>query len=277
MTPHAYWSIRREVWENRSVYIAPLCVTALALFGTLFTLFGLAAKLRAGAPVAGRFEVASSPIMLTTFIVGFFYSADALFGERRDRSILFWKSLPVSDRTTVLAKASIPTVVLPLIGLALSVTVQFILLVLGSMAVASRGVSPVRLWAEVNVFEQLFVLIYGVTVHVLWFAPVNAWLLLVSGWARRLPLMWAILPAVATAMLERIVFRTTFFSKLIQYRLLGGMREAFNVQITGQTRLGFAHLDPVKFLSSSGLWLGLVFAAACLAAAIRLRGRREPI
>lgn len=277
MTPHAYWSIRREVWENRSVYIAPLCVAALALFGTFFTLFGLAAKLRAGAPVAGRFEAASSPIMLTTFIVGFFYSADALFGERRDRSILFWKSLPVSDRTTVLSKATIPMVVLPLIGLALSVTVQLILLMLGSMAVAARGVNPAALWARVNVFEQVFVLVYGVTVHVLWFAPINGWLLLVSGWAKRLPLMWAILPAVAIAMLERLVFRTRFFSNMIQYRLLGGMREAFSVEITGHTRIGFAHLDPVRFLSSSGLWVGLVFAAACLAAAIRLRGRREPI
>ena len=64
--------------------------------------------------VVRPFSMAPAPIMLATFLVGLFYSLDALYGERRDRSILFWKSLPVSDRTTVLSKASIPLVVLPL-------------------------------------------------------------------------------------------------------------------------------------------------------------------
>ena len=58
--------------------------------------------------------------MGTAFIVGIFYSLDALHGERRDRSILFWKSMPVSDLTTVLSKASIPLVVLPLLSFAIS-------------------------------------------------------------------------------------------------------------------------------------------------------------
>ena len=66
--------------------------------------------------------------MLTAFLVGVFYCLDALHGERRDRSILFWKSLPVSDLTTVLAKASVPCRVLPPRAFALALATQLMLL-----------------------------------------------------------------------------------------------------------------------------------------------------
>jgi ABC-2 type transport system permease protein len=120
-----YWSIRRELWENRSIYFAPLLVAAVVLFASLVNTLGVASRMRGASALDAAqrhtailqpFRMAPAPIMLTTFLVGIFYALDALYGERRDRSILFWKSLPVSDRTTVLAKASIPLVVLPCCG-----------------------------------------------------------------------------------------------------------------------------------------------------------------
>jgi len=109
-----YWSVRRELWENRSIYIAPLAVAAVFLFGFLISTIHLPGKMRAASAldplrqhelIAQPYLIASGLMMLTTLVVGVFYCLDALYGERRDRSILFWKSLPVSDLTTVLSKA----------------------------------------------------------------------------------------------------------------------------------------------------------------------------
>src|SRR3989475_13297422 len=109
-----YWSVRRELWENRSIYIAPLAVAAVFMLGFLISLIGLPHSMRAlaaldaahqPAVLARPYSHAAMLLILIAFIVGVFYSLDALHGERRDRSILFWKSLPVSDLTTVLSKA----------------------------------------------------------------------------------------------------------------------------------------------------------------------------
>src|SRR5919204_2461410 len=119
-----YWSTCRELWENRSIYIVPLIVSAVELLGFAVSTNGLAERRRAvllldpskaRAEIEVPYDVAAVMMILTVFIVGVFYCLDALYGERRDRSILFWKSLPVSDLTTLLSKAVIPLVVLPLL------------------------------------------------------------------------------------------------------------------------------------------------------------------
>ncbi|HEV7668987.1 MAG TPA: ABC transporter permease [Thermoanaerobaculia bacterium] len=279
-----YWSVRRELWENRSIYLAPLAVTALVLFASLIGMFRLPAKMRSlptlnpaaqHSLVVKVYNMAPAPIMLATFLVGLFYSLDALYGERRDRSILFWKSLPVSDRTTVLSKASIPLLVLPLIAFALSVATVVVLLFLGTAVLLAAGMSPARLWAEVRFVQEPLIMLYGLTVHALWFAPLYAWLLLVSAWARRTPVLWAAFPLFAIALVERLAFRTSYFGSLLKYRVTGAMTEAFSVGAGTLDRL--SQLTPARFLSAPGLWAGLIFAAACLAAAVRLRRNREPI
>jgi ABC-2 type transport system permease protein len=281
-----YWSVRREIWENRSVYVAPLAVATVVVVGTLIGMIGLPAQMRdlptldpaqQHAVLVRPFDMAPAPIMLATFIVGVFYSLDALYGERRDRSILFWKSLPVSDWTTVLAKASIPLVVLPLIGLVVSVAVQIALLLLGSAVVLGSGLDPAPLWAEFGFFRGLVIMSYGLAVHALWFAPIYGWALLVSAWARRAPLLWAVLPLLAVSAVERMAFDTWTFASLLRYRVVGAMTEAFVGFGSEGDIERFSQLDPVGFLTTPGLWLGLVFAAACLAATVRLRRYREPI
>src|SRR5688500_3753928 len=84
--------------------------------------------------------MAPAPIMLTTLIIAFFYGLDALHGERRDRSILFWKSLPVSDRTPVLSKVLVMMAVLPGIALRLSWAIQFVLFMVGTVVLQASGV-----------------------------------------------------------------------------------------------------------------------------------------
>jgi ABC-2 type transport system permease protein len=277
VTRPMYWSVRRELWENRSIYIAPLAVAGVLLFGFLIATIGRAMATadpaRKAAVLTESNGFAAGLIMATAFIVGVFYCLDALYGERRDRSILFWKSLPVSDLTTVLSKASIPVVILPLLTLAIIVVTQMIMALLSSLVLVGSDLSAATLWSQS--FQMSLMLLYHlVTVHALWHAPLYAWLLLVSGWARRAAFLWAVLPLLAIGVVEKIAFNTTHFAHWLGYRLAGP--EAFHFATRGSVD-PMMHLSPGKFLSTPGLWTGLVLAAIFLAAAVRLRRYREPI
>lgn len=280
------WSLRREIWENRSIYLAPAAVAALVLFASLMISLGLPGRLRAyeasqdpskGHSLIQVFSMAPSPIMLATFIVGLFYALDALYGERRDRSILFWKSLPVSDATTVFAKALIPLAVLPVIALVLSIFAQVVLLIASSAWLMLNGLSPAALWRELHFFENLMIMPYGLAVHSLWFAPIYAWLLFLSGWAKRAPFLWAVIPVLIVAALERIMFNSWHFLSALQYRVGGAMSAAFDFRPGEGDIDRLAQLQPARFLSTPGLWVGLLVAAALLAATVRLRRTREPV
>jgi ABC-2 type transport system permease protein len=274
------WSVRRELWENRSIYIAPLAVSVVMLFGFLIATIGHAMSMdpaRRAAALAEPNDFAALVIMGTAFIVGVFYSLEALHGERRDRSILFWKSLPVSDLTTVLSKASIPLVVLPLISFALTVATQWIMLLLSTAVMLGSGLSVAPLWAHMPLFQMWLLLFYHLlAVHVLWYAPIYGWLLLVSGWARRAAFLWAALPWLAIGIVEKLAFNTTHFAAWVGYRFsgseAGGSFPADNVSMDP-----LMHLTPGKFLGTPGLWLGLAFFAACIAAAVRLRRHQGPM
>src|SRR5262249_37296655 len=144
-------SIRREIWENRSLYIAPFIVAIVQVFGFLVSTNGLAGRRRAvlslapeiqRARITEPYDIAAMMLILTIFIVGFFYCLDALYGERRDRSILFWKSLPVSDLVSILAKATIPLLILPAIAFVVILCTQLIMLVITSLVLVVHQVSP---------------------------------------------------------------------------------------------------------------------------------------
>jgi len=251
------WSVRREIWENRSIYIAPLCTALLYLFG--FMLSRLSPH-RIG--VQRPFDAAAVILIATAFIVAIFYCVDAMQSERRDRSILFWKSLPVSDRTTVLAKVSIPMVVIPAITFATVVTLQIAML----------------LWSTtwINVFFHALILLYGLIVMSLWFAPIYAWLLMVSAWAKRAVVLWAVLPWMIAGMLERLIFGTSLFGFWMKQCFMGFMEAAFETTKQGQVER-LDQLRPGNFLITPGLWTGLIVAALFLWAAVKLRRGREPI
>jgi len=217
-------------------------------------------------------------MMLTGIVVSVFYCLDALHGERRDRSILFWKSLPVSDATTVLAKASIPLVILPLLIVAIALAMHWIMLLISSAAVLASGGSVSALWTSSSFLRTSWLLLYHVlTAHTLWPAPVYCWLLLVSGWARRATFLWAALPVIAIGGVEQIVFHTWHFAVLVGGRLIGAVPTVASKSRDMLPTDPMTHIMPGSFLSSPGLWIGLAFAAVFLAAAVRLRRYREPI
>jgi ABC-2 type transport system permease protein len=229
------------------------------------------------AALAQPFDFAAGAIMAAAFLISIFYSVDALYGERRDRSILFWKSMPVSDLTTVLAKASIPLVVLPLFAFAVTAVTEFIMLLLGSLVVLVNGLSVTTLWTQLQIHQVMFLLLYHiVTAHMLWYAPFYAWLLLVSAWARRAPLLWGVLPPLAIGVFESVAFHSSNFFGLINDRYSGSSDAMTSMMGDFPFHPGM-RLAPGAFLAAPGLWIGLILAALFLVAAARLRRYRDPI
>jgi ABC-2 type transport system permease protein len=286
-----YWSVRRELWENRSIFIAPLAAAGIAMLGFFIGLFWLPRSMHAhsGMDPGEQFLMGVMPyghtgwlLLMTAFLVGVFYSLDALYGERRDRSILFWKSLPVSDVTTVLSKASIPLVVLPVLVVVITVVTHLIMVLISTGVLILSGINPMTLWTQLPLLQMELVLVYSVIVLALGQAPLFTGLLLISGWARRTAFLWAVLPPLAICFIEKVLFKTTHFAHLLGYLVIGGATNAFSFRTPSGAPVDphfipLAQITPGRFLSSPGLWIGLAFAAVFLAAAVRLRRYREPI
>lgn len=291
------WCVRRELWENRSITIAPFAAAGLMIFAILMLVTKLMANAAAiGGSVGGNvhpipmwipYMLIAAPIIAVGLIVAAAYCLGALQGERRDRSILFWKSLPVSDLTIVLSKAAIPIVVIPLVTFAAAMIAQLVIfaivmsvvpmfgaqanLVWGGMHV---GADTVRmLWAGTPILYLTFGMLYGLLATALWHAPIFAWLLLVGGWARRMTFLWAIAPVMALEIIERIVFGTTWLESIIASRVYGSLSLAF-AQVSDDSLPSFT---PGHFLTAPGLWLGFAVAALFLGAAVFLRRYRQPI
>jgi len=282
-----YWSIRRELWENRSVYMGPLFAAGAVLFAFLVTLPKLPRRMSALAAMtaAKQYELVNTPyraicgvLVLTAFIVGIVYCLDALYGERRDRSILFWKSLPVSDRTTVLAKAAVPLVVMPALVFLLGIAGQLVMRLLSTAVLLGSGMSAAPQWTQFRFTQMAIAFGYSVIVVALWHAPIYAGILMVSAWARRAAVLWVVLPVLIIGLIERLAFKTTFIGSMVKERLIGWFSRGFVMHTSkGEVLDPLASMTVGRLLTTPGLWIGLMFAALFLAAAVRLRRRREPI
>ena len=202
-----YWSVRRELWENRSIYIAPLAAAGVVLLGFGITAFSLPQRRMSAlaleptarnAAIETSYDARSVDDHVHRFIVGFFYCLDALHGERRDRTILFWKSLPVSDSTTVLSKLFVPMVILPVVTFVIVIVTQFIMLLISTAVLLPSGLAG-STWRLLPWPRLSLILFYGLVTSALWEAPVFAWLLLVSSWAKRATFLWAVRPGWRSA------------------------------------------------------------------------------
>ncbi len=271
-----YWSVRRELWEHRWLYIAPLVVAGVIVLGSA------AGAIRAPAGAAllimpGALNFAAGALMATYAIVAVIYCLEALYGERRDRSILLWKSLPVSDIGAVLAKAFVALLALPLLTFALTVVTQAVMLLTAGAVLAATGMDAGALWTHLPVLPMwLALLCHLIAVHSLYFAPVYGWLLLVSAWARRAPFLWATLPVAAVLIVEKLVLRTSVFAAMLEDRMAGG-RAAIPFPMGNVLARAPTLASVERFLATPGLWIGLAIFAAFLAGAARLRRYQGPI
>jgi len=224
--------------------------------------------------VHGPYGAAAMLGFAVAFLVGVFFCLDALSGERRDRSVLFWKSLPVSDRSAVLAKAAVPLLVLPVLVFAVTTAVITIVASLSALILDDAGTA--MLFHHVQPIRSAIAVLYAVIVIVFWHAPIYAWLLLVSARARRGALIWAVLPWLAIVALERILLQSQRFADYLEFLLIGWATRAFAWQDDSMTNV-LGSLRPLEVVRMPAIWLGLAFAVACLIGAIRLRRTSEPL
>ncbi|MFL5483239.1 MAG: hypothetical protein ACJ8AK_13750 [Gemmatimonadaceae bacterium] len=252
------WSVRRELWEHRWAWLVPTVVGCVAVaIDTAVTglnVTGLDGVTRAAsATVAGQLstllDITIRIVLVTGTIVAFVYCAEALNGERRDRSVLFWNSLPVSDGMAVAAKACVPLCVIPLIIL----TVILVAQLATRLVVAGHGVV---LRTPLNTPGSAAAEVFAAA---LWTSPVYAWILLVSARVRRAVLLLAFLPLILIAMIERLAFGHGSITEALFNRGLGrywtpGMPLA-------STMASWPALD---LLRSPALWTGVVLACLTL-------------
>ena len=288
-----YWSVRRELWENKSIYMAPAIAGIVVFLAVVISVFHGRTEIivngqhvlrplatlepaQQASMLLQRHGFPAAALALVSLIVGVFYCLDALHAERRDRSILFWKSLPVSDLTTVLSKALVALVVLPIVTYAVVVVLEILILPLSIIQV--DGLSAATLWDRLPLFELLAIMLYGLAVGALWYAPVYGWLLLVSGYVRRAPFLWATLPPLAIVIFEKIAFNTSYFGSMLKDRLAAGASEAFTSAVHEKGEpFTLPMMDPMKLLGTPALWIGLAVAAVFFIAAVRQRRYRGPL
>ena len=290
------WSIRREFWENPSIVYAPAAVACFIVLATLYAAVRYTGEILPRLQIDGipPSRLATAPLItvplwlgITMVGVAIFYSLDALYSERRDRSILFWKSLPVSDTNTVLSKMAVPMALLPIVTFIAAIIADVLIFLIESIAFVTHHLSLSSAWSGVHLFSLVGALAYALTVVMLWYAPVHAWLLLVSATARRAPLLWAVLPFFVLSIFERVAFHTKYVSQFITDRFSGFFQAAYSKGYTAYPAYNgdldlhakYSRLDltPGHFLATPALWGGLVFAALALILIIRLRRSSGPI
>lgn len=295
-----YWSVMRELWENRSLLIVPLVPAGIAIAALLYVAIFSSheVQLLAQVPPEKLGQVATVAyggvawaISLAMHIAVFFYLLDALQGERKDRSVLFWKSMPVSDTTTVLSKLFTALVVTSAIVVAVAVAAILVILLLASVVMLIGGVNPVPLWGGSQLLQTTVAIAYWQIAIALWYAPIAAWLLLVSAWAKRGTILWAVFTPIALAVFERVAIRTSYLQDMLNARLADPVLARFEstargAELTIRSEGVRAHgipgnvldgIDPVAFFSNPWMWVGLVVAAGFVAAAIWMRRYREPL
>jgi ABC-2 type transport system permease protein len=307
--------IRREFWENRSLWMVPTVVagvlTVLSLYMLVAVLIGHNQTINNVEFSNGtHFQLDNLPdfrdadddgirmfIRAVTFSLGwlfnllmqivvFFYLLDSLYAERRDRSVLFWRSMPVSDARTVLAKLGTALISVTAVSFAVTVAFELILLLLLMIMGAAVGTHPWVLLAHPGSFIGAWSLLaYGLIVQAIWYLPFYAWYMLASSWAKKVPFLWAILVPVGVMFAELWVFHTGSFARMLLAYKLHWLQLAFNLDpIEMQS---WKHMDlsgPVMGLSNIGqiiaspsLWIGLVVATAFIYGAIWLRRKRTEI
>ncbi|AWH44151.1 hypothetical protein [Stenotrophomonas sp. ZAC14A_NAIMI4_1] len=326
------WLLKREYWENRGGFLyAPLIAGIVSLLmsavGIGLGLFALHRAARDGglhvdgedvningldlalltqkisakdmADLGNGLDLtlllsSTWPFLVLAFVV-FFYCLGALYDDRRDRSILFWKSLPLSDTQTVLSKVISALVIAPLVATLAAVATMFgFLLIISIVAVTHGGSATTLIWGPASPLTLSAGLLTAIPVYALWALPTAGWLLLCSAWAKSKPFLWAVmLPLfagiiVSTTKLMHLFDMTTgwFWQHIVARLLLGTVpgvdlvyRLSANDKAKNVESLAalMSPAEQLKTLAMPDLWIGAAFGVAFIILAIRLRKRAGEI
>jgi ABC-2 type transport system permease protein len=236
--------------------------------------------------VNGLLFVPSTVIFVGMSILVIFYSLDSLYTERKDKSVLFWRSLPVTDAETVLSKALTAAIVIPLISFAVIAATQIVSLVLASLWIIFEGGNAMHLiWQPVKLFNVWATTIVGLLALSLWLSPFLGWFLFVSAYAKRMPLLLAALPIIVIPMIEARInmghlFFNAFFRRTVEPGLINeehvkNLELSMDLNMSAEVVDPWAALDLSGFLSNPSLWAGLIVCALFTTAAIYVRRYRD--
>ncbi|MFP4208781.1 MAG: hypothetical protein ACLFSC_08980 [Wenzhouxiangella sp.] len=306
---HLWTLMRREVWESPFAFKwTPLGIGGLIILFTVVMLiigarvdaemaFSLdAMRLFADVPgeqkrllVSGALFAVSNLFLQVMILIILFYLAGSLFDDRKDRSILFWKSLPVSDSTIVLSKLATAGIMVPALFLGAIILTHLALLAIASGYALLAGINPLsHLWWPASLPRLWTVMAAGLLVQALWLLPIYAWMLFCSSWAPRLPILIAVaVPAgfsIAQHSYSLITgFRLPEFNLgLIMLKRLGTGVLPGNTNISIGDDLGDIQFSEDLYMSFSNvalhlikpeMWAGVVIAAVLIAGAIFFRRR----
>ena len=295
------WLIRREIWEHKAIWVAPLVVLACLLLAVLTgnVHLGPIGSMDASTSLGNLPEETQVKLLLIAYaglalvvymvmgIVGFFYALDSLYADRRDRSVLFWKSLPLSDAETVLSKFAVAAIVIPVVAFVGAVFAQFIIAGGGAAKLAAAGHAAGIMWQPEALLGGIGLAMMWCVTAIVWYSPVIAYLMLASAWAPKGPFLWAVLPPVGISLLEIVLLRTSHAKDFITDRLFGlyrllGTQEQRAAESAGAVRDQVTKLSNIDlmaslkhFYTSPELWLGVVAAGLLLAAAMWVRRYRD--
>jgi ABC-2 type transport system permease protein len=219
--------------------------------------------------------------ILTTF-----YTLDSLYAERKDKSILFWRSLPITDAETVVSKLLTAVFVLPLVTVAAIIVTHLVNLVITTGWVMVKGGNAAHLiWGSVPLFDNWAAALIVTVASAVWMSPLIGWFLFVSAFTKRSPLLMALMPLIIVPIIEWIFFRTKIFASAVFGRgeLIPLFREMDFEHFFDEERMNLneevvsllAHIDVGKFLLSPSVWAGVVVCGLFAAAAIYVRRYRD--
>jgi ABC-2 type transport system permease protein len=293
------WLVRREIWEHKAIWVAPAvvigCVILLLLTGNVhigpYNSDGMPLEMLSPDQRVTVLMFAYAALALVVdMVMGviiFFYAIDSLYADRRDRSVLFWKSLPLSDAETVLSKFMVAAVVIPLVALAATMLTQVVMATVESLKLAISGGAAAFPWEPRALLGGMGLAIVWCITAILWYAPVVGYLMLASAWAPRAPFLWAVLPPVALWIMEAVVMRSEYVGDFITERLFvlpflmklhgsqpGHVEPPEDQELEHLTNIDLFGLFG-QFYKTPELWLGVVAAALLLAAAMWVRRYRD--
>lgn len=231
------------------------------------------------------------PYIVMMFVM-FFYCLGALYDERKDRSVLFWKSLPLSDGETVLSKVVSATLVVPLLATLAGIATMLLFLVMLSVIVMVHGGSPWELiWGPGHPLAISAYVLAAIPVYAIWALPTVGWLMLCSAWARSVPFLWALLVPILSGVFVSMfsvmhLFRldaSWFWSNIVSRMLLGPVpltphdiarMDGVDIELGGILQL----VEPAGVWSNllqPSTWIGAAAGIAMLLLATRLRRWRD--
>lgn len=303
MISHQIALLKREIWEHRSIYVTPIAISVIVTLGVLAMLmfasgfvaeldvaiFGaqnIAGDVERRAALTGFFLGTSWVFLIALMILIIFYSLDSLYAERKDKSILFWRSLPVTDAETVISKLLTAIIVIPTVAVLGIIATHLINLIVTSIWVSMKGADAgLLIWGSVALFDNWTAAFIVVLASGIWMSPFVGWFLLVSAYTKRAPLLMAFMPMIVIGLLEGIIFRTHIFAENVLARddgmplfRTGNIEQFFDEdewKVSEEAVSLLQHLDVVQFLTSPSMWAGLVVCGLLSTGAIYVRRYRD--